>query len=215
MKITIICSDEKHPVYPYLIEWKEQNSCENKIEIISTTESIKESGDILFLVSCSQIVTEKTRSLFRYSLVLHASDLPKGRGWSPHVWDLVEGKSVLTLSLLNAEDSVDTGNIWKKKQIKIDRGELFNEINHKLFTAELELMSWACSHIDKETSTPQDDTVKYEYRRKRTVEDSQIDINQPIVSQFNLLRISDPERYPAYIVVEGQKYKIKLEKIDD
>ena len=50
-----------------------------------------------------------------YTLVLHASDLPDGRGWSPHVWDVISGKSSLTLSLINAEDSVDTGHIWKKR----------------------------------------------------------------------------------------------------
>jgi len=35
------------------------------------------------------------------------------------------------------------------------------------------------------------------------------------VSQFNKIRICDPNRYPAFFVLHGKKYKLMLEKIDD
>ena len=40
-------------------------------------------GDILFLISCSERIGDAYRQKYRHVLVLHASDLPKGRGWSP------------------------------------------------------------------------------------------------------------------------------------
>jgi methionyl-tRNA formyltransferase len=144
-------------------------------------------------------------------LVLHASDLPKDRGWSPHVWAVVNGKNKLTLSLLEAEDKVDTGAIWKKVNITLDGSELYDEINKKLFDAELQLITWACENVDSVVPVLQDESAT-NYLRKRTPEDSEIDISQCLESQFNLLRVCDPERFPAYFYKNGCKYKIKIEK---
>lgn len=214
MNVTIICSDNQHPVYPYLQDWCRENSPVYDISLLTSVKEIGRDGDILFLISCSEIVRQDVRSKFRYTLVLHASDLPKGRGWSPHIWDIISGKSLLTLSLLNAEDAVDTGDIWRKVTIKLDGTELYDEINSKLFDAEISLMDWACENIDNTLPVNQVDDSS-SYYRKRTPVDSEIDIKKSLESQFDLLRVSDPDRYPAYMVVKGQKYKIKLEKMDD
>jgi methionyl-tRNA formyltransferase len=197
-----------------LHHWQKVNESKYDIKILNSVSSIQEGGDILFLISCSEIVRQDVRNKFNFTLVLHASDLPQGRGWSPHIWDVLNGSQELTLSLLNAEDSVDTGDIWQKLKIPLDGLELYDEVNSKLFEAELQLMDWACENIY--TSQPESQPIsESHYYRKRAPEDSQVDINESIVSQFNLLRISDPDRYPAYIVVQGQKYKIRLEKVDD
>lgn len=214
MHVAIICSNKNHPVYPYLQRWCNANRSNYEISLLTSIKEIAQGGDILFLISCSEIVHKDVRDQFRYTLVLHASDLPNGRGWSPHIWDIINGSSTLTLSLLNAEDSVDTGDIWQKIIIKLDGSELYDEINEKLFNAELKLMNWACKNIDSATPIKQSDDIS-NYYRKRKPEDSQIDIEQSIKAQFNLLRVSDPDRYPAYMVVNGQKYKIKLEKMYD
>ncbi len=214
MHITIICSDKRHPVYSRLETWVRENQFRYEVSLLTSVKEIKKGGDILFLISCSEIVRHDVRSKFRYSLVLHASNLPEGRGWSPHIWDIINGKSALTLSLLNAEDGVDTGDIWRKTIIKLDGTELYDEINNKLFDAELKLMDWACGEIDNTSPVKQAD-IGGSYYRKRTPHDSQIDIKKSIESQFDLLRVSDPDRYPAYMVIRGQKYKIKLEKMGD
>jgi len=90
-------------------------------------------GDILFLVSCSQLVQDLDRDKFNNGLVLHASDLPKGRGWSPYIWSVLEGTSQITVSLLEANDPVDTGAIWLKEKFDLKGHELLSEINEKLF----------------------------------------------------------------------------------
>ena len=43
--------------------------------------------------------------------MIHASDLPKGRGWSPHIWGLINEAQQITISLLEAVDKVDSGDI--------------------------------------------------------------------------------------------------------
>lgn len=167
MKITLLCSSAKHPVYPYLEQWKTDNAANYDVSLINETSEISAKGDILFLVSCTELVNESIRNLFRYTLVLHASDLPEGRGWSPHIWDVVNGKNELTLSLLNAENKVDTGDIWQKRKISLNGTELFDEINALLFEAELDLISWACQSIDTAIPSVQPEGTAT-YHKKRT-----------------------------------------------
>lgn len=215
MKITLLCSDVQHPIYTYLERWVGVHSVHHQIELVTRVKDIHHSGDILFLISCSEIVRRATRDLFRYTLVLHASDLPEGRGWSPHIWDVVNGKDQLTLSLLDAEDSVDTGNIWQKRHIKLDGTELYDEINHKLFEAELELMDWTVANIEHSQSQRQEYQNTPTYHRKRTPQDSELQADLSIKAQFNLLRVCDPNRFPAYVVINNQRYNIRLEKAND
>jgi methionyl-tRNA formyltransferase len=47
---------------------------------------------------------------------------------------------------------------------------------------------------------------------KRSPADSMIDINKTIIEQFNLLRIVDNERYPAYFDWLGKRYYLRIEK---
>ncbi|MCG9752993.1 UDP-glucuronic acid dehydrogenase [Vibrio brasiliensis] len=214
MKITILCSDKLHPVYPHLEKWASDNKKKHDIQLLQSVKSIAEEGDILFLVSCSELVNDEVRSKFHHSLVLHASDLPNGRGWSPHIWEILQGSNTLTLSLLNAEDKVDSGDIWAQEKIHLSGTELYDEINDKLFAAEINLMDWACKNIM--TASPKAQSSHGgTYYRKRVPEDSKLDEQASIASQFDLLRVCDPKRFPAYVVIKDKKYKVILEKCDD
>ena len=169
-------------------------------------------GNILFLVSCGQMIRDTERAKYNATLVLHASDLPRGRGWSPHVWSILDGAKQITVSLLEAAEPLDSGPIWLKTTFALEGHELLDEINSKLFEAELHLMSEAVEsfgHIKPyhQVGDP------CEYMKKRTPEDSRIDPNKSIAEQFNLLRIVDFHRYPAFFEYQGIKYLIKIEKI--
>ena len=86
-------------------------------------------GDLLFLVSCHELIGADIRDQYRTTFVLHASDLPVGRGWSPHVWTVVNGGNEIVLSLLEAEDKIDSGDIWAQRRIPLQGHELYEEIN--------------------------------------------------------------------------------------
>src|SRR5580658_8733756 len=101
MDITILCSSAEHPVNTWLEQWAASNLELHKIRIVRS-KRLATGGDLLFLISCSEIVGKKTRARYGKTLVIHASDLPLGRGWSPHIWTLLDGASEITLSLLEA-----------------------------------------------------------------------------------------------------------------
>jgi methionyl-tRNA formyltransferase len=181
--------------------------------IVHSINDLPKNGDILFLVSCHEKISKKLRSRFDFTLVLHASDLPFGKGWSPHIWALLEGDTKIVLSLLNASDEIDAGDIWKKIIIEIDKYDLFNDINNKIFDGEIELINWACKYIY--TSKPMVQNGKESFYKKRTPSDSEIDANKTILEQFNKIRVCDPKRYPSFFYLDGKKFKLIIERIID
>lgn len=215
MKIFLLCTNEKHPVMPYLKRWKELIEPDGHQVIICFKKAHLDTGDILFLISCSEKISHTERQKFEHVLVLHASDLPKGRGWSPHIWEILAGSSEITLSLIEASNEIDTGDIWKKINIPIAKNMLWDEINDRLFQGELFLMSWAINNFKSCNPIVQDPGEIPTYCKKRTAQDSCLDIDKSLAEQFDLLRVCDPDRYPAYFEIHGRKYKLKLEHYDD
>tara|TARA_R110002110_G_scaffold2830_1_gene14158 strand:+ start:89238 stop:89867 length:630 start_codon:yes stop_codon:yes gene_type:complete len=209
-----MCTDKTHPVYAYIEEWASKNSAIHEVSIISTTSELT-GGDFLFLISASEIVSPSIRELYKYTLVLHASDLPNGKGWSPHIWEIINGKTQITLSLIEALEKVDTGDIWFKKVLNIGKHWLWYEINHCLFSAEIQLIEKAINEHNEVKPIHQPEIKSPSYYRKRTPADSEVNPEASISSQFNLIRVCDPNRYPAYMKLYGHKYKIILEKIDE
>lgn len=214
MRISLLCSDEQHPVNEHLRSWIRKQQDAHQIELVRKKKELS-GGDILFLISCSEIIGVADRSAYRASLVLHASDLPLGRGWSPHIWQIIGGAEEITLTMLEAEDKVDSGRIWKKKRFPIPRHALWDEINECLFTAEIELIDFAVQEFNNITPLEQDTSIMPTYYPRRAPADSQIDPGQSIASQFDKLRVCDPHRFPAFFELHGRKYKLVLEKISD
>ena len=45
---------------------------------------------------------------------------------------------------------------------------------------------------------------------RRLPKDSELDINKSIDEQFNLFRIVDNDKYPAFFIKNGKKYVLKI-----
>ena len=120
MKITVLCSDRLHPIVKYLNDWVLTITRPGyKINLIFDRAELSD-GDFLFLISCSQIISKTERQRYKHTLITHASNLPKGRGWSPHVWAILNGEKDITVSLFEAEESVDAGRIWLKNSFRVE-----------------------------------------------------------------------------------------------
>ncbi|HEX7638970.1 MAG TPA: formyltransferase family protein [Burkholderiaceae bacterium] len=207
--VSILCTDPAHPVNAWLEDWIRREGARAQIELRRHSGDLS-GGDFLFLVSCHEIIRRPVRDRYRHTLVLHASDLPRGRGMSPHVWQILEGQDRIVLTLLDASDALDSGDIWHQAEIRFDGTELHDEINAKLFDAELELMTWALDHCD--SAVPRKQAGEGSFYRRRGPDDSRIDPRNSIEQVFDLLRVADPNRYPAFFELRGQKYFIRVDK---
>lgn len=214
MKISALCSDPRHPVVPHLGRWIAWACAQGHQAHLCHDKSEATGGDVLFLVSCTQVIKEQERSRYKHVLVLHASNLPQGRGWSPHIWSILEGAQEFTVCLLEAADPVDSGDIWLRTIVQLDGSELLPEINGKLFAAELELMTRAVQDMDHIVPQAQAGEPG-RYLRKRTPADSELDPDRPLAQQFDLLRVADDARHPAFFYFRGHRYILKIEKAPD
>jgi methionyl-tRNA formyltransferase len=210
MKVSVLCSSATHPVYPHLEQWVRGAMGRHQVELVRQKSELT-GGDVLFLISCHEIISLADRQKYGTTLVIHASDLPEGRGWSPHIWQILEGKNRIVVSLIEAQDPVDTGDIWAQRPVLLEGHELSEEINEALFAVELELMDHALKVVGSGKPVPQDDRPPTTYRR-RTPDDSRLDPSRSIAEQFDLLRVADPRRFPAFFDLRGHRYLVHIEK---
>ncbi len=215
IKYTFICSDKKHPAWEKLSEWISSHRLQKEMKLIASTKEIDWTGEILFLISCSEIIQDKTRKCFSDTIVFHASDLPKGRGWSPHIWEIVKGADHFTLSMIDAAPLVDSGHIWAKSHCEIPKAALFDEINEILFTAMFGMIENVVEDRNSFVKFPQDMSVAPTYYEKRQPKDSEIDPNKSITEQFDILRVSDPNRFPSYFRFRGKKFNITISRCEE
>lgn len=211
MNISFLCSSASHPVNAYLERWR--GSQAHQVTVVRKKADLP-GGDVLFLLSCTEIVSARDRAAYRACLVLHASRLPQGRGWSPHIWQILQGAEQIYVSLLEAADPVDTGSVWHQTSFHVPKHALWDEINDRLFEAEFELVDFAIRNLDAPKPQPQDPAETPTYFERRSPECSRIDPQHSIASQFDLIRVCDPSRFPAFFELHGCRYKLTVEKMD-
>lgn len=211
--ISLLCGSKSHPVVGYIREWAEKQKQEgHNIHIYFSHENVVLSG-VLFVLSYGRILPREFVDSFDHVIVLHASDLPKGRGWSPYIWEILAGADHITLSAITAAERVDEGDIWAKIPIAIDPTDVYLDINEKLFSAEITLIERVLDMIGNgESPVPQlEDSVTY--FRMRTPEDSRVELDSRLDDIFNLLRTADPIRYPVFFEKNGVRFNLLLEKV--
>lgn len=170
-------------------------------------------GEIAFLLSLGQIVPADVRKHNVHNVVVHASALPLGKGWSPVTWQVIEGKNIIPLTLFEAVDSVDAGPIYLTGEIKLDGTELVNELRVKQALATIDLCREFVDHYPTVISNAREqDPSRESFYPRRGPEHSRLDPDQSIREQFNLIRACDPDRYPAFFEIDGNRYVIRLER---
>lgn len=166
-------------------------------------------GDIAFLLGCRKIYATEKLKLHKSNIVVHESDLPEGKGWSPVTWEIIQGKSEITLSLFEAVEKVDSGKIYIKEQVVFNGDELLPEIRKKIADKTIKM---ALQYVKKYPMEGKEQEGKGSYYRRRTPIDSELDINKSINEQFNLMRVADNESYPLFFWKNNRKYILKISK---
>ena len=166
------------------------------------------SGDIAFFLSCFEIISEEYLNLHTHNIVVHASDLPKGKGWSPASWQILEGKNDIPITLFEATNSVDAGDYYIKDILHLDGYELIDDWQNKLGQKIIEMcLSYVKNYKNMSGISQEGDETFY---KRRKAEDSELDINKTLKEQFNLLRIVDNNNYPAYFKYGKNTYYINI-----
>jgi methionyl-tRNA formyltransferase len=170
-----------------------------------------QTGWINFMLGCTRIAPPEVLRRNRHNLVVHESDLPRGRGFAPMAWQILEGASRITVCLIDASDETDAGDIWLKEVVELNGTELCDEWRGLQGDASLRLCLAAVENFPQLRAQKQQGTPSH-YPRRRP-QDSRLDVDRSIREQFDLLRVVDNQRYPAFFELNGQRYTLQISKV--
>ncbi|AXX93554.1 methionyl-tRNA formyltransferase [Malaciobacter molluscorum LMG 25693] len=206
MKIAILTSPNQ-----WFIDYAKELAKElSNCELFFDHKKMASNYKIVFILSYHKIIEEEYLKKNEHNIVVHASALPKGKGWSPLFWQVLEGKNDIPFTMFEASCDVDEGSIYMQKILNLDGTELNPLLRHK----QAQLVNSMCkefvSNYEK-YNVLTEQIGKESFYKKRTPLNSQLDINKTINEQFNLLRVVDNEEYPAFFYKNDKKYILKIE----
>ncbi len=168
--------------------------------------------DVIFILGYTKKITRKDLLRNKLNLVIHESNLPQDRGFSPIQHQILNGKNNLKVSLIIANAELDKGSILLKHDLKFDGTELYDEIREK----QAKITKSIIYEFIKNYPEILDNKIKQmgagTFNKKLTLKDNELNIHQSIDKQFNKLRIGNNEEWPSYFYKKGIKYIIKIYK---
>ena len=144
INVSILCTDPRHPMNATLEDFPLPPDV--SLTIVRDMRDLA-GGDLLLLIACHEYIEQKYIEKFRASAVIHCADVPDGKGWSPHVWEILDGATELTMTLMDVQVELDSGNVWRKLTLEIQRNEIFEEITEKICGAQNELIKFAIENF--------------------------------------------------------------------
>jgi methionyl-tRNA formyltransferase len=211
MNITILTDNPNSWIIPYIEDLKKDLSEHNITHIFKTSDIV--GGDIMLVLSCEKILKTEYLSLHKSNVVVHPSKVPLGKGWSPLAWQVLEGSNNIPVSLFEAVEAVDAGDVYIVDYIKLEGHELNDEIKHQQGLLTMKMVKKYIDEFELITGVPQSGEETFYPRRKQ--KENELDVNKTIIEQFNLFRVVDNERYPAHFNLNGKKYILKIYKDDE
>ena len=211
LKISILVDNLDSWITPFAKEIQKQLAKKHDTKLYFNSSDIPK-GDMLFLLGCISIISQEVLQRNKHNLVVHESDLPKGRGWSPLSWQVLDGKNRIPIVLFEAAEELDAGTIYLRGSIELNGTELLPAIKQKQGEKTIDLViqfmnQWPNVKGESQVGTPS-------YYPKRTEKDDALDAEKTIIENFDHLRIVDNEKYPAWFEYRNRKYKIKIYSYD-
>ena len=168
--------------------------------------------DLVFVLGYTKILKGEILETNKLILVVHESDLPKGRGFAPVQWQVLNGSRNITVCLLKVSEKADTGDICEKMILSLDGSELYDEIRYKQAQVTFRLIERFLKNYPNYIFTEQVGMPTF-YRR-RTPRDSMVDVDKTIRDQFKLLQVCNNSEWPAFFELNNATYILKIEKLE-
>ena len=116
------------------------------------------------------------------------------------------------MTLFEALNDVDAGPIYAQKNFELCNTELIDEWRNQLAEATMELALEFVKNYPDSVGASRPQEGRPTYYKKRSPKDSELNIDKTIREQFNLMRIVDNKRYPAFFSYEGKEFFLKISR---
>ena len=178
--------------------------------VLARTHAEIPDSDVTFYLGCLRITPPEVLARSRRNLVVHESALPQGRGFAPMTWQVLEGARRVPIALLEAAEEADAGPVVLRDHIDLDGTELCDALRALQGAATLRLCLRYLAAQEPPVGSPQVGEASW-YPRRRP-KDSALDPHRTLAEQFDLLRVCDNERYPAFFEHRGQRYVLRIQR---
>ena len=189
--------------------------CRPKIKELENV--LTQIGPVEFLITAGYpfILPAGVLSICRFNINIHPTLLPKYRG--PNIeWHVIangENESGVTIHFLH--EKADKGAIIEQSVVKLTKFDTIYSLLRKTAEIEPELLMRAIEKLRKGfPGIPQNEVLATYYPNLRTPEDSQLDPKKSLSELFDFIRACDPQRFPAFFYVNGEKVAVKLFRPD-
>lgn len=167
-------------------------------------------GDFCFCLGFGRMLPESVRARFRHTLVVHESDLPRGKGWSPLTWQILDGEDRIPVTLIEAADKVDSGTIYAQRWIEFSGHELVDELRAAQAQATRALCREFVDDYPASVERGVGQHGEESFYPRRGPEDSRLEPEQSLADQFDLMRVVDNVRYPAFFDWRGRRFELHI-----
>lgn len=178
---------------------------------VSQLQPIRD-DEILFSVGFPYLLSRELLDRFSVSLNLHPTMLPKYRGPTSGAYIIMnnEKQSGVTAHLI--DEGMDTGAVVCQRTFDLTRFDTVRSLQRKAYSLEPEVAVEAVRLLQQPdfSPQPQDESRASVYQAKRTPADSEVDPTKSLAELYDFIRACDPDDYPAFFMLEGQKVCIRL-----
>ena len=171
--------------------------------------------DIAIYLSYLRIVPADVLGRARSNVVVHASDLPRGRGMSPMTWQILAGARSIPVTLFEAVEALDAGPIYLQRHMDTVGNELLPELREALAVITVDMCLEFVARFPTILAEGRPQRGESSVHPRRRPDDSRLDPRAPLAEQFDLLRVVDNKRYPAFFTYRDRTFKLTIEPAED
>jgi len=172
--------------------------------------AISSGYSVVFILSYGKIIEKQFLERHRHNIVVHASNLPKGTGWAPLFWQILEGKNKIPFVLFEATEKADSGLIYLKSDLSLRGDELHDELRQLEACKVIDLCRMFIRRYSR--LKPKKQTGRRTYYPRRSPKDSELDTHLSLQKLFPLLRTVSNKEFPAFFYRHGHKYVFHIHK---
>ena len=162
--------------------------------------------DLVFVLGWYWLLTKGTLDSVPGGFIgVHFSPLPKYRGTSPVVWQIINGENHIGLSVFSMTEGLDEGPLWLQAAIPLMETDYVADVLAKLEAETVQLISDLYPRISTGTSRPQpQDAGPPTYCAARLPSDGEINWSSPARSVYNFIR-AQSSPYPGAFTWLGEE----------
>lgn len=191
----------EHEIPFYLVEKGELKSVCSEIDF-----------ELLISVGYRFIIESAVLEKSKIAINLHPTLLPKYRGYRSGPFIIMNNERETGVTLHYIDNGMDTGDIILQKKIVLSSFDTVKSMSLKTSLIEGAVLIEGLNLLleNRVSAIKQNESDATVFNQIRTPKDSEIDPNKSIKDLYNVIRACDPDEYPAFFYVDGEKVCIKL-----